>query len=131
MNSGFFLKEKIYSFITVAVFFLTGNFSFAQAPDILWQKTFGGIGNDIMQNISRTADGNYILLGIDSLSGGDITCTTKGKHDTWVIKMDPSGNILWQQCFGGTKEEGNPNSKIIQTSDGGYMFQTETWSSDG
>src|SRR5689334_21774672 len=77
-----------------------------QAPAIAWQKTFGGTGNDIIQDICHTADGNYILLGITSVSDVDVNCSLKGKHDTWVIKMDPVGNIIWQQCYGGTKEEG-------------------------
>lgn len=102
----------------------------AQAPSIAWQKTFGGPGNDIMQDIYPTTDGNFIMLGLADSTGGDVTCSIKGKHDTWVIKMAPDSTILWQKCFGGSKEEGNPNSKIIQTSDGGYLFQTETWSSD-
>ncbi|HYV90977.1 MAG TPA: PKD domain-containing protein [Chitinophagales bacterium] len=122
---------KIYqAVIFTLLLLLWQNHVMAQAPAIAWQKTFGGSGNDIMQDIYPTADGNYILLGLDSIVDVDVSCTLKGKHDTWVIKMDPAGNIIWQQCYGGTKEEGNPNSKIIQTSDGGYLYETETWSND-
>lgn len=106
------------------------NTCLAQVPDIVWSKTFGGPGNDVMQDIFPTADGNFIMLGLTDSTGGDVTCAIKGKHDTWVIKMAPDSTILWQKCFGGTLEEGNPNSKIIQTSDGGFLFQTESWSDD-
>ncbi|MEO5674615.1 MAG: T9SS type A sorting domain-containing protein [Chitinophagales bacterium] len=124
------MKKSIAIYVFAVLAAIVNN-CFAQVPDIAWQKTFGGTGNDIMQDIYPTADGNYILLGLSSVSDVDVSCNIEGKHDTWVIKMDPVGDIIWQQCYGGTKEEGNPNSKIIQTSDGGYIFQTETWSSDG
>lgn len=101
-----------------------------QSPDITWQKTFGGPGNDVMQDIFKVSDGNYILIGLADETGGDVTCSIKGKHDTWVIKMAPDSTILWQKCFGGSLEEGNPNTKIIETSDGGFLFQTESWSDD-
>ncbi|MEP7127728.1 MAG: T9SS type A sorting domain-containing protein [Chitinophagales bacterium] len=117
------------SFIfTIAIFLVSA--CLAQAPDITWSKTFGGPGNDVMQDIYPTSDGNFIMLGLTDSTGGDVTCTIKGKHDTWVIKMAPDSTIIWQKCFGGSLEEGNPNSKIIQTSDGGYLFQTESWSDD-
>lgn len=104
----------------------------AFSQNIQWQKTLGGSGNEIMQDIYPTSDGNYIVICLASFRDGDVDCAIKGKgkHDTWVIKMASDGEIIWQQCYGGTKEEGNPNTQIIQTSDGGYLFQTETWSND-
>lgn len=69
---------------------------FAQPISIAWQKTMGGNGNDIMQDIYPTADGNYILLGITDQNGIDVNCNVKGWHDTWVVKMDTLGNIIWQ-----------------------------------
>ncbi|MBA3647316.1 MAG: T9SS type A sorting domain-containing protein [Chitinophagales bacterium] len=120
--------KNFFLFLLILPFIF--NNGLAQVPSIAWQKTFGGSGNDIMQDIYPTSDGNYIMLGLTSANDGDVNCETKGKHDTWVVKMDPAGTILWQHCYGGTKEEGNPNSKIIQTSDGGYLFETETWSND-
>ncbi len=109
------------------------SFVFSQTPpSIAWQITPGGPGNDIIEDIYPTADGNYILFGLVTDHGGDVSsdCQVKGVHDVWIVKMDPSGNIIWQHCYGGSKEEGNPFSKIIQTSDGGYLFVTESWSSD-
>ncbi|MEO6166138.1 MAG: T9SS type A sorting domain-containing protein [Chitinophagales bacterium] len=125
----------LYRHVTKWSFFFIVSFCsldacLGQVPAITWAKTFGGPGNDVMQDIYPTADGNYIMLGLTDSTGGDVTCTIKGKHDTWVIKMAPDSTILWQKCFGGSLEEGNPNSKIIQTSDGGYLFQTESWSDD-
>ena len=99
-------------------------------PVIEWNKTFGTSGNEVLHGIQATTDGNYIVLGIADVNGGDVACDLKGFHDAWVFKIDPSGSIIWQQCFGGSKEEANPNARIIQTSDGGYLFITESWSYD-
>ena len=127
--ANFLHLQKHYLLSTMAIVFFTSQL-LGQAPDITWQKTFGGPGNDVMQDIYPTADGNYIMIGLADEAGGDVTCAIKGKHDTWVIKMAPDSTILWQKCFGGSLEEGNPNTKIIETSDGGFLFQTESWSDD-
>lgn len=122
-----------YPFLLLTVFVISNTGLFAQTPpSIAWQKTPGGPGNDIIEDIYPTADGNYILFGLVTDNGGDVSssCQVKGVHDVWIVKMDPTGNIIWQQCYGGSKEEGNPFSKIIQTSDGGYLFLTEVWSDD-
>ncbi|MEO6168870.1 MAG: T9SS type A sorting domain-containing protein [Chitinophagales bacterium] len=122
-----------YPLLCILIFLFYHKCLFAQTPlSIAWQKTPGGPGNDIIEDIYPTADGNYILFGLVTDNGGDVSssCQVKGVHDVWIVKMDPMGNIIWQQCYGGSKEEGNPFSKIIQTSDGGYLFVTEVWSDD-
>jgi len=93
-------------------------------------KREGGNGNEIIQDIVPTNDGNFVILGITDLEDQDVQCAPKGLHDAWVIKIDSGGNIIWQQCFGGSKEEANPYSRIIQTADGGYMLMMESWSQD-
>lgn len=122
--------KKLYGLLSLALLFDITHLCSAQDPSIVWQKTLGGPGNDIIEDISPTLDGNYILLALASQNGEDVSCDIHGIHDIWIVKVDPEGNIIWQQCFGGSKEEGNPNSKIIPTSDGGYYFITETWSND-
>jgi hypothetical protein len=38
-------------------------------------------------------DGNFFLLGSKEVSFGNL--------DVWLVKMDPFGNILWEQTYGG------------------------------
>lgn len=102
----------------------------AQVPPIVWQKTYGNTGNEVLHSIAPTSDGNFMVMGIADVNGGDVSCNLKGLHDVWVYKMTPSGSIIWQQCFGGSKEEANPYNKIISTSDGGSLFISESWSKD-
>ena len=102
----------------------------AQTPPIVWQKTFGNTGNEVLHSIVPTADGKYLVMGIADVNGGDVSCGLKGLHDVWVYKMSANGNIIWQQCFGGTQEEANPYNRIIATSDGGSLLISESWSKD-
>jgi len=72
--------------------------------DIVWQRCFGGSGDDWATSIHPTVDGGYIVTGWTKSTDGDV----KGYHadttaDIWILKLDSLGNILWQRCVDGTK----------------------------
>lgn len=55
-----------------------------------------------------------------------------GNHwggDAWIVKLDESGNIEWQKCFGGSIND--HVSSVRQTLDGGYIAAGSTDSHDG
>ncbi|OGF59176.1 MAG: hypothetical protein A2Y62_11115 [Candidatus Fischerbacteria bacterium RBG_13_37_8] len=79
---------------------------------IIWQKTYGGSSNDYAESIQQTTDGGYIVVGT-TLSFG------AGNYDFWVLKLDASGEIIWQNTYGGAGwDEANA---VHQTSDEGYL----------
>jgi hypothetical protein len=89
--------------------------------NILWQKTYGGSGDENTQSTLQTADGGYVVLG-DTFSFGG------GDRDIWVLKINSDGSVAWQKTYGGAGAE---NPKVIQeTNDGGYIL-TATTSSYG
>jgi hypothetical protein len=47
------------------------------------------------------------------------------------VKLDTSGNIEWQKCFGGSSIDQAQGNSIEQTSDGGFIVAGFTHSSDG
>ncbi|QHL86617.1 T9SS type A sorting domain-containing protein [Nibribacter ruber] len=54
----------------------------------LWDKTFGGTGNDDLESLDLTMDGGYILGGkSDSPISGDKTEGNVGGFDYWIVKM--------------------------------------------
>jgi len=93
---------------------------YGQIPVIHWQKTIGGSGNDRLVSMKHTPDGAFILGGF-SASGisGEKTVANSGLEDYWIIKMDSTGNILWQRDYGG--QHNDYLASVILTSDGGYL----------
>lgn len=86
-----------------------------------WQKSFGGSGTDFLQSIKNTRDGGFILAGIsNSPNGNDKKDPSRGGDDFWILKLDATGGIEWQQTIGGKGQEKLKN--ICLTSDGGYII---------
>ena len=89
--------------------------------NIEWQNTIGGSTEDIPASIVQTGDGGYIVGGkSNSAISGDKTEAAVGGNDYWVIKLDASGNIEWQNTIGGTGSD--IVNKVMQASDGEYMI---------
>jgi hypothetical protein len=109
---------------------------------IVWQKTFGGTRLDSAQSIQLTPDGGYIVAGYTSSNDGNVTgyhggfslCGNFGSqvcpnNDAWVMKLGPTGTLVWQKAFGGT---GLDSAQSIQlTPDGGYIVAGYSNSTDG
>jgi hypothetical protein len=87
--------------------------------NITWQKTYGGYNHDEAYSVQQTSDGGYIVAGYTYSFG-------VGSHDFWVIKLDSSGNIIWQKTYGGTGVD--TAQSIQQTLDGGYIVTGTTTS---
>jgi hypothetical protein len=61
-------------------------------------------------------DGGYLL------AGSSITSTARGNGgaDIFIIRIDPFGNMLWNQIIGGNGDESV--STVKETSDGGFLI---------
>lgn len=68
----------------------------------IWQKCFGGSGNDIFWSICNTSDGNVVVAGYSASTNGQID-SYFGQHDGWIVKLKSSdGSIMWQYNSGGS-----------------------------
>lgn len=107
-------------------------------PTIQWQNSYGGTfidgfstGNNQQDQISTTSDGGYVIAGLSHSNDGDVT----GHHgltatsDCWVLKLDSVGSLEWENSLGGTNDE--IGYSIRQTTDGGYILASSTYSDDG
>src|SRR5689334_19620190 len=90
-------------------------------PGIQWQKAFGGTNDDWLYIAQPLSDGGFILGGTsDSPPSGNKTSAAYGAADFWVIKVDASGEKLWEGSFGGL---GNDQlTSIGETSDHGLIL---------
>jgi len=111
------MKSTSNLFILV---FLTCFLNQLSAQEIEWQKTFGGSDYDQLNSMQQTADGGFICAGSsDSDISGDKTENSHGGYDFWVLKLDSSGSIQWQNTIGGNGQDFL--NSIQLTNDGGYI----------
>jgi len=87
--------------------------------NVVWQKTYGGTDWDEAFAIAPTSDGGYVVAGWTRSFGA-------GMGDVWVLKLDGSGNVVWQKTYGGTNEDAA--HALAPTSDRGYIVAGWTWS---
>lgn len=88
-----------------------------------WDNNFGTTGFVINEfhDLRQTADGGYIIGGMsDGAMSGDKSENSKGGNDFWVLKLDATGNKVWDKTIGGS---GSDNFvSLVQTTDGGYLL---------
>ena len=83
---------------------------------ILWQNAYqrpGGFGEEVANSVQETSDGGYIVAGATAVNGLG--------ENFWVLKLDSSGNIQWQNTYGAPFNEDDVANSVQETSDGGYV----------
>ena len=85
--------------------------------DIEWQQTYGGSLDDWGMGIQESSVGGYVVSGWTKSFGA-------GGVDFWILKLTSSGDIEWQQTYGGNFDDWGGN--IQETGDGGYLVTGET-----
>lgn len=100
----------------------------AQAPGLEWQRCLGGSGVDLGYGIQLSDDGGYAIVGFTTSTDGDVT-GNHGARDFWLSKLDATGMLQWQHCYGGS--DGDSPLGMIGATDGGYVLYGGTGSVDG
>ncbi len=80
---------------------------------LLWDKNFGGDGDESAYGMVETYDGGFAIAGFSSTN-------EDYQDDAWVIKLDSGGNKLWERFYGGSKKD--YAYSIAETSDNGLVF---------
>lgn len=84
---------------------------------LLWAKYYRWWNDDISTNINSTSDYGYILTGSSNSFGA-------GGYDTYALKIDASGGIMWCRAYGGAFDDYGSSIKASQ--DGGYIIGANT-----
>ena len=74
-----------------------------QNGTLIWEKTYGGDEEDQVQKILEASNGDILVAGgTRSGPSGNKTSNFNGLIDYWLVRLDPSGNLLWEKSFGGS-----------------------------
>jgi len=64
----------------------------------IWEKTYGNEKYERCTQLLPTSDGNFLLIGQRNVGPGK-------NIDSYILKIDDKGNLLWEKCFGGSLPE--------------------------
>jgi hypothetical protein len=99
--------------------------------NVLWAMSSGGDDTDMGLGIAIAADGNIFISGAfqsDTINFGSISLANvnSGTEDIFVVKFDPSGNIIWALKKGGTSYD---RAQDISLDGSGNIIITGTFDS--
>ena len=110
--------------------------------ETLWEKFYGGKGDDEANAVALTQDGGMVIAGYTesygmgrtekkrTLPGGVVIKIEDASSDLFVVKIDEKGNTIWRKTFGGEKND--RANAIVATKDGGCVAvgYTESFGSE-
>ena len=101
-------------------------FKINDSGDSLWMKTYGGSGNEIINDIISAGNTNLVACGKTNSKG-------KGNYDAWFLVLDDTGKVLTDTTYGSTLydeftcvDEDNSNRFFLGgSSDSGVFTQRD------
>jgi hypothetical protein len=86
---------------------------FDEKGDIIWARSFGGSGYDMFGGTTyqvsgypvELANGNFLVPGNTGSDDGDFAQTHIGSTDGILVELDPQGNLVATNVFGGSGGE--------------------------
>ncbi|MBI4647402.1 MAG: hypothetical protein HY738_12650, partial [Bacteroidia bacterium] len=84
----------------------------------LWAKSYGGSDDEYGSYIVQTSDNGYLISGTTRSFGG--------WDETYLVRIDSIGNVVWSKIIDNTTASGSYNSMvpIIKTTDGNFLVGT-------
>lgn len=96
---------------------------------ILWENNYGSIPEAGENRDAIVApDGGLIFMSRIVFAGGDVS-TYYGQNDIWVCRLDPDGNILWEETLGNSYNENA--FKMLITSSNTLLVTGGHWETEG
>ena len=82
----------------------------------VWSKTYEGAMEDAGRAVASTGGSDYVVAGYTNSMGN-------GDYDFLLLKIDSSGNMLWNKTYGGV--ESDKAYAMVETA-GGYVVVGDT-----
>ncbi|MFK5972086.1 MAG: hypothetical protein QM485_02290 [Flavobacteriaceae bacterium] len=86
---------------------------------LLWERSLGGTGIEISQDIAKTNDGSYVITGNTFSDNADVS-KNNGESDIWLIKIGDDGDLIWEKTYGGIHFDAAEGVSL--SSDGGFII---------
>lgn len=93
--------------------------------NFVWAKKFGGNGFNYLGSIDIDYQGNILFTGLFANTVdfdpniGTSNISSNGGNDAFILKLSPSGNLLWVHKFGGGA---NDNGEDVVTDSVGNVY---------
>ena len=100
----------------------------SNSGELLWNTSIGGSNFDVARSISTTFNNEFIIAGSSRSSNGDVS-KNQGQNDAWVLRLDNSGQLLWETTIGGSEIDFSYDA--VQINNGTIVAVGETNSSNG
>jgi hypothetical protein len=100
------------------------------AGNVLWANSAGGTDWDNGSSVATDTGGNVLVTGnfyAPSIAFETTVLTSAGTRDMFIVKYDPSGNLLWANSAGGTEWD---NGNSVATDAGGNVLVTGSFGGD-
>jgi hypothetical protein len=104
--------------------------------NIEWQRCYGGSEHDGIISLIELEDG-YIFGAYTSSNDGDVSGWHSGYNhlgnpqpDMWIVKIDFSGNIIWQNALGGSRGEMGKNIFLSNNNEITAVISTQSNNGD-
>jgi hypothetical protein len=89
---------------------------FDATGDTLWTRSYGGDREEFGWDVVESLDGRFFVVGY-------IEAPTAGREDVLVLRVDASGEHLWERTFGGPGRDRAWSAAL--TVDGGLVIAGE------
>jgi hypothetical protein len=123
--------KKIFSLTLGAMLCLTLFFTapaMAQsAPNVEWQKSLGGTKSEVFNKVFQTPDGGQLSIGYAFSNDGNVSDNhSNNGSDAWIVKTNSMGDIQWQKCLGGNKNEAFLGGTPLSNGNWAFVGYTST-----
>jgi len=94
---------------------------------IVWQRCLGGTDYDSPYALFTNTSEEILVFGDTFSNDGDVAGNHSypGRLDIWLARLDSSGTLISQQCFGGLGDERMNNHSVSKINDYRYIIASE------